>query len=120
MFRTAAPRPGVQNVRRHALTVRGATAQQAPAANHKGSQRALEETFRLTNISPQVGKGFNRYVFIFLCGRVAPRSLMQRYRCRPHAQRDPLHGLVSCRDYWARFEHFVKKLTDTCEEVWCA
>lgn len=52
----------------------------APAANHKGSQRALEETFKLTNISPQVGKGFNR-------------------------------------DYWARFEHFVKKLTDTCEEV---
>lgn len=24
------------------------------------------------------------------------------------------------RDYWARFEHFVKKLTDTCDEVRCA
>mmetsp|Transcript_1435 Transcript_1435/g.4274 ORF Transcript_1435/g.4274 Transcript_1435/m.4274 type:complete len:410 (-) Transcript_1435:16-1245(-) len=52
----------------------------APAADHKGSQRALEQTFTLTNISPQVGKGFNR-------------------------------------DYWARFEHFVKGLTNTCEEV---
>ncbi len=35
---------------------------QAPAANHKGSQKALQETFKLTNISPQVGKGFNRCV----------------------------------------------------------
>ena len=33
---------------------------QAPAANHKGTQQALEQTFTLTNISPQVGKGFNR------------------------------------------------------------
>lgn len=22
-----------------------------------------------------------------------------------------------CRDYWARFEHFVKQLTNTCDEV---
>lgn len=35
---------------------------QAPAANHKGSQKALESTFLLTNISPQVGKGFNRQI----------------------------------------------------------
>eukprot|EP00242_Pyramimonas_sp_CCMP2087_P005292 CAMPEP_0198203348 /NCGR_PEP_ID=MMETSP1445-20131203/6615_1 /TAXON_ID=36898 /ORGANISM="Pyramimonas sp., Strain CCMP2087" /LENGTH=365 /DNA_ID=CAMNT_0043874695 /DNA_START=122 /DNA_END=1219 /DNA_ORIENTATION=+ len=32
----------------------------APAANHKCSQEALDETFSLSNISPQVGKGFNR------------------------------------------------------------
>ena len=32
----------------------------APAADHKGSQKAMEETFTLSNISPQVGKGFNR------------------------------------------------------------
>ena len=32
----------------------------APAANHKISQQAMEHTFTLSNISPQVGKGFNR------------------------------------------------------------
>lgn len=32
----------------------------APAANHKGSQRAMDETFVLSNASPQVGAGFNR------------------------------------------------------------
>lgn len=32
----------------------------APAANHKGSQRAMDDTFVLTNVSPQVGAGFNR------------------------------------------------------------
>lgn len=33
---------------------------QAPAADAKFSQDALNETFYLTNISPQVGEGFNR------------------------------------------------------------
>lgn len=33
---------------------------QAPAANAKFSQEAMNETFLLTNISPQVGDGFNR------------------------------------------------------------
>ena len=32
----------------------------APAADAKFSQAAMNETFILTNISPQVGKGFNR------------------------------------------------------------
>lgn len=32
----------------------------APAANHKRSQQAMDETFSLTNVSPQVGAGFNR------------------------------------------------------------
>jgi len=32
----------------------------APAASHKGSQAELDETFVLSNISPQVGAGFNR------------------------------------------------------------
>ena len=32
----------------------------APAMNHKGSQAAMNATFLLTNISPQVGNGFNR------------------------------------------------------------
>lgn len=33
---------------------------QAPAANAKFSQTAMDETFFLTNMSPQVGDGFNR------------------------------------------------------------
>lgn len=33
---------------------------QAPAANAKFSQTAMDETFYLTNMSPQVGAGFNR------------------------------------------------------------
>lgn len=33
---------------------------QAPAADAKFSQEALDETFYLTNMSPQVGEGFNR------------------------------------------------------------
>uniref|UniRef100_A0A0N4ZKK9 Endonuclease n=1 Tax=Parastrongyloides trichosuri TaxID=131310 RepID=A0A0N4ZKK9_PARTI len=32
----------------------------AAAGNHRKSQRAVEQTFYLTNMSPQVGKGFNR------------------------------------------------------------
>lgn len=32
----------------------------APAANHKVSQDTIDETFSLTNVSPQVGAGFNR------------------------------------------------------------
>lgn len=33
---------------------------QAPAANAKFSQKAMDETFFLTNMCPQVGEGFNR------------------------------------------------------------
>ncbi|CCH43177.1 Mitochondrial nuclease [Wickerhamomyces ciferrii] len=33
---------------------------QAPAANAKFNQEAMDETFYLSNISPQVGEGFNR------------------------------------------------------------
>lgn len=48
----------------------------APAADFKGDPRALEATFVLSNIAPQVGPGMNR-------------------------------------DYWARFERFVKTLATT-------
>jgi len=53
----------------------------APAANHKGSQKEMDETFSLVNISPQVGKGFNR-------------------------------------DYWARFERFVRQLSERAQDVY--
>jgi len=32
----------------------------APAADHRRSQREMDETFVLSNVSPQVGDGFNR------------------------------------------------------------
>lgn len=52
----------------------------APAANHRFTHRGLRDTFTLSNVSPQVGKGFNR-------------------------------------DYWARFEKFVKDLVWNSDEV---
>ncbi|KAK9802849.1 hypothetical protein WJX73_007898 [Symbiochloris irregularis] len=55
----------------------------APAADHKSSQAAMKATFSLSNISPQVGAGFNR-------------------------------------DYWARFERFVKLLSRSCDRVYIA
>lgn len=53
----------------------------APAANHRASSAAMRDTFSLSNISPQVGPGFNR-------------------------------------DYWARFEKFVRDLSKTCKMVY--
>jgi endonuclease G len=53
----------------------------APASNHKRSQEAMDDTFILTNICPQVGQGFNR-------------------------------------DYWARFERFVQKVAERCDDVY--
>lgn len=44
----------------HGITASAVTFVQAAAANHKGSQEAMDETFTLCNISPQVGHGFNR------------------------------------------------------------
>ncbi|PVZ97738.1 hypothetical protein BB558_006297 [Smittium angustum] len=38
----------------------------APAGNNKSSQTAMDETFYLTNISPQVGDGFNRHYWSYL------------------------------------------------------
>eukprot|EP00775_Hariotina_reticulata_P011483 gene11483-11627_t len=52
----------------------------APAANHRASQKAMNDTFSLSNISPQVGPGFNR-------------------------------------DYWARFEKFVKDVAKVSDGV---
>lgn len=38
----------------------------APAGNHRLSQKAMDETFVLSNISPQVGRGFNRDAWNYL------------------------------------------------------
>ncbi|RKP06778.1 DNA/RNA non-specific endonuclease [Thamnocephalis sphaerospora] len=49
----------------------------APAADAKFSQEAMNETFILTNISPQVGKGFNRNYWAYLENFC--RQLTERY-----------------------------------------
>lgn len=36
-----------------------------PAADAKSSQQAMDETFLLSNIAPQVGAGFNRHCLLF-------------------------------------------------------
>lgn len=38
-----------------------------PAADAKISQKAMDETFYLTNIAPQVGEGFNRHCECAFC-----------------------------------------------------
>ncbi|KAK3375249.1 DNA/RNA non-specific endonuclease [Podospora didyma] len=53
---------------------------QVPAADCKWSQQAMDDTFYLTNMCPQVGEGFNR-------------------------------------DYWAHFEDFCRRLTNTYPSV---
>lgn len=53
---------------------------QVPAADCKWSQTAMDDTFYLTNMCPQVGEGFNR-------------------------------------DYWAHFEDFCRRLTQTYPSV---
>eukprot|EP00879_Flechtneria_rotunda_P013643 GHRR01014251.1.p1 GENE.GHRR01014251.1~~GHRR01014251.1.p1 ORF type:complete len:441 (+),score=151.04 GHRR01014251.1:1605-2927(+) len=53
----------------------------AAAANHRASQNAMNDTFTLSNVSPQVGAGFNR-------------------------------------DYWARFEKFVKDTAKVSDGVY--
>lgn len=40
-----------------------------PAADAKMSQRAMDETFLLSNVAPQVGDGFNRH-----CSSTRPPS----------------------------------------------
>lgn len=51
---------------------------QAPAANAKFSQKAMDETFYLTNMSPQVGDGFNRDYWAHL--EYFCRELTKKYR----------------------------------------
>ncbi|AOA64937.1 Mitochondrial nuclease [Komagataella phaffii CBS 7435] len=51
---------------------------QAPAANAKFSQNAMDETFFLTNMSPQVGDGFNRDYWAHL--EYFTRTLTQYFR----------------------------------------
>lgn len=51
---------------------------QAPAANAKFSQRAMDDTFYLTNMCPQVGDGFNRDYWAHL--EYFCRTLAKKYQ----------------------------------------
>ena len=42
------------------------TVSRVPAADAKISQEAMDETFYLTNIAPQVGAGFNRHYWAYV------------------------------------------------------
>lgn len=48
----------------------------APASNHKGSQQAMDDTFVLSNISPQIGPGFNQGYWA-RCERFAQELISQ-------------------------------------------
>ncbi|UYV66551.1 ENDOG [Cordylochernes scorpioides] len=50
----------------------------AAAGNHRSSQQELDETFLLTNMAPQVGKGFNRDIWNSLERYV--RKMAKNYR----------------------------------------
>jgi len=50
----------------------------APAADHKSSQKAMDDTFFLSNMSPQVGIGFNRDYWSRLEDRVREWALSKK------------------------------------------
>ena len=64
-------------------TLNGIELLQAPAANHKETADTMLETFGLSNIAPQVGKGFNRYVQQYLTIRIqyTPRTMTVSCSC---------------------------------------
>lgn len=87
----------------------------APAANHKVNQEAMDDTFSLTNMSPQVGclaAGCSGGAGPWLCqpAKPPPHSLS----LFPHCQ----VGAGFNRDYWARFERFIQDVTRKCDNVW--
>lgn len=72
---------------------------QAPAANAKFSQTAMDETFFLTNMSPQVGDGFNRDYWAhleFFCRQLTKKYQNVRIVTGPLflPKEDPVDGKV--------------------------
>lgn len=70
---------------------------QAPAADAKFSQEAMDETFYLTNMSPQVGEGFNRDYWAHLedfCRRLTQKYNSVRIVTGPLflPKKDPVDG----------------------------
>ncbi|CAC5417089.1 ENDOG [Mytilus coruscus] len=92
----------------------------AAAANHRHTQKAMDQTFTLSNISPQVGNGFNRDAWNDLEKYVRAKARQNRnvYCCTGPLylprQLPSLGGhikecLDSCRYYM--FMHTNKQLT---------
>lgn len=69
-----------------------------PAADAKISQNAMDETFFLSNVAPQVGDGFNRH-------------------CKS-SSRPVLIGLFTDHADWAYLEDFCRRLTTNFEDVY--
>jgi len=60
----------------------------APAAGHKFSQWGMDDTFRMSNIAPQVGQGFNRDYWARLEGHL--RRLSKRHGATVHVFSGPV------------------------------
>lgn len=60
----------------------------APAAGHKFSQWGMDDTFRMSNIAPQVGKGFNRDYWARLEGHL--RRMSKRHGATVHVFSGPV------------------------------
>jgi endonuclease G len=65
-----------------------------PAADAKISQGAMDETFFLSNVAPQVGDGFNRHCKYLYC--MTTRLMID----------------------WAYLEDFCRRLTTNFEDVY--
>jgi len=83
--------------------IRKLTRDRVPAADAKISQAAMDETFYLTNIAPQVGDGFNRHCKWTM-------SVLEYLGARTT-------GLLLISD-WAYLEDFCRRLTTNFEDVY--
>lgn len=70
-----------------------------PAADAKQSQQAMDETFILSNVAPQVGEGFNRH-----CSSSSSFTSV-------------ITSLIELSD-WAYLEAFCRNLTKEFEDVY--
>jgi len=87
----------------------------APAANHKGSEQRMGDTFVLSNISPQA-----RLCEAPPAGMQSPAAaaLAARGRlCKRCVRADGQVGADFNRNYWARFEKYTKDLTKRYSDV---
>lgn len=82
-----------------------------PAADAKSSQQAMDETFILTNVAPQVGEGFNRNCSfsLFSSSSFLP-SRFALVAC--------IIVLMECLIDWAYLEAFCRNLTNQFDDVY--
>ncbi|KAL2912600.1 nuclease [Polyrhizophydium stewartii] len=101
-----------------------------PAADVRESQKAVDETFMLSNISPQVAKGFNRGYWAHFENFV--RSLTKQFD-DVYVITGPLFlpQREENGEYWVKYRvlgnppntavptHFFKGMSAACRLVWC-